>query len=415
MDARSASGPARGGASRPRPGALGALGVRFRQGELGALPVVLGLLLIAAVFRLANPYFLTPLNLTNLLVQIAGVGTIAVGVVLVLLLGEIDLSVGAVSGFCAAAMAVLSVKHGVPGPLAVASGLALGLGIGLAQGAWVTKLRVPSFVVTLAGYLGWQGALLWILGSTGTINLSDPFIVGLANARLPVWLGWVAAALAVAVLWVGGEWGRRRRAAAGLPARSATARAVRDAFISAAIIGAVWLMSVNRNPRGDPRIAGIPAGVAGFLVLVVALDRVTRRTRFGRWIYAVGGGAEAARRAGIPVDRIRTAVFALASGLAAAGGILAASRLFAVNQSSGGGDILLDAIAAAVIGGTSLFGGRGTTWSALLGALVIGAITNGMDLLAFASSARFVITGAVLLVAVTIDATARYRRERFGR
>jgi len=404
---------------RPTPGSASPkqrnrLRDRIQEGEIGTLPVLLGLVMIAAVFQLANHHFLTPLNLTNLFTQIAGVGTIAVGVVLVLLLGEIDLSVGAASGLCAAVMAVLSVKHGMPGWAAVMSGLAAGVLIGLLQGAWVTRLKVPSFVVTLAGYLGWQGALLWILGSTGTVNLVDPFIVNLVNSRLPVWAGWAVAGGAVALMAGVGFRARTRRAAAGLPPES-TPWVLLLSVRALVLLGAVAVMSVNRNPRVDPPIAGVPTGVAILVALVMLLDFVTRRTRFGRHVFAVGGYAEAARRAGISVDGTRIVVFALASGLAAAGGILAASRLYAVNQSSGGGDILLDAIAAAVIGGTSLFGGRGSTWSALLGALVIGAITNGMDLLAFSSSVRFMVTGAVLLVAVTLDAYARARREQFGR
>ncbi|HET6440150.1 MAG TPA: sugar ABC transporter permease [Anaeromyxobacter sp.] len=407
-------GGAAGAAPDKRPPLAARLADRIRHGDIGALPVILGLVAIAVVFRIANPFFLTPLNLTNLFLQIASIGAIATGVVLVLLLGEIDLSVGAVSGLCAAVMAVVVVNHGLPGWLGVVAGLLAGLLIGLFQGAWITKLRVPSFVVTLAGYLGWQGALLWILGNTGTVNLSDPFIVALVNSRLPVWLGWALAAATVLAMALG-EWrARMRRAGAGLPAEG-SGRVALVVLRSAVLLAAVLLMSLNRNPRGNPPIAGVPTGVFIVLVLIALLDFVTTRTRFGRYVFAVGGSAEAARRAGIPVDRVRIAVFALASGLAAAGGLLAASRLYAVNQSSGGGDVLLNAIAAAVIGGTSLFGGRGSTWSALLGALVIGAIANGMDLLAFASSVRFMITGAVLLAAVTLDSYARSRREQFGR
>jgi len=404
--------PARAGSPGRRDGRPRGFAPRL-QGDIGALPVLLGLLVIAIVFRIANPFFLTPGNLTNLLVQITPIGVIAIGIVLVLLLGEIDLSVGAVSGFCAAVMAVLSVRHGVPGWLAASLGIGTGLLIGLFQGVWTSVLRVPSFVVTLAGYLGWQGALLWILGSTGTVNLSDPLIVGLVNSRLPVWVGWALAATLVAVLWLSAWWGGARRRRAGLPP-GPSSRTALLALASAAVLGAVLMMSTNRNPRGDPPIVGVPTGVAILLLLIAAFDFVTRRTRFGRYVFAVGGSAEAARRAGIPVTRVRIAAFALGSGLSAAGGVLAASRLYAVNQSSGGGEVLLNAIAAAVIGGTSLFGGRGSTWSAFLGALVIGAIANGMDLLAFASSVRFMITGGVLLLAVTLDSYTRSRREKGG-
>jgi D-xylose transport system permease protein len=389
---------------------------RLAQGDVGSLPVILGLILIAIIFQLANNHFLSPVNLTNLLVQIAAVGTISVGIVLVLLIGEIDLSVGAVSGFTAGIMAVLSVKVGLPALIAMGGGILAGIAIGLLQGFWFAKIHVPSFVVTLAGYLGWQGALLYVLGSTGTINLTDPVIIGVANKLLPIWLGWVAAAVFVVVVAINLFSEQRRRSRAGLESESSLALLFRLVIIAAAVLAAVAIMSVNRNPvQGGRVISGVPAAVIFLIGFVVIFDQITRRTRFGRYIFAVGGNVEAARRAGINVDRIRIIVFMLCSGLAACGGILAGSRLLAVNQSSGSGDVLLNAIAAAVIGGTSLFGGRGSTWSALLGALVIGSIANGMDLLAFASSIKFMVTGAVLLLAVTLDAYTHSRREKTGR
>jgi D-xylose transport system permease protein len=392
--------------------AAGEIRRALAQRDLGSLPVALGLILIAAIFQAANRHFLTALNLTNLMVQIAAVGTIAVGIVLVLLIGEIDLSVGAVSGLCAAAMAVLSVKLGAPAPAAIGAGVLAGAAIGLLQGAWVAKLHVPSFVVTLAGLLGWQGALLYVLGDTGTINLSDPLITGIANARLPVAIGWLAGGLAIGAYGLGVLRERRQRIRAGLASESLAIAAGRVGLVAIGVLAAIGVMSVDRNPGGDIPIRGVPSAVLLFVGCIVVFDLVTRRTRFGRAIYAIGGNVEAARRAGIAVDRVRVGVFVLSSALAACGGILAGSRLFAVNQSSGGGDILLDSIAAAVIGGTSLFGGRGRVWSALLGALVIGSIANGMDLLAFSSSIKFMVTGAVLLVAVTIDAYTRSHRER---
>lgn len=387
---------------------------RFGHGDIGSLPVLLGLILIAIVFQIANPNFLTPLNLTNLMVQISAMGTISVGVVLILLLGEIDLAVGAVSGLSAAVMAVLSVKVGLPGYLAILAGIATGAAIGLFQGWWITKLHVPSFVVTLAGSLGWQGALLWVLGSTGTINLNDKLIVGLANTRLPVWAGWTIGGVVVLFFVLSSVLQRARRRRIGLPTQPSTALLFRTVIISVVVLFAIGLMSVNRNPRSTIPIMGVPTAVIILLALILLFSFITVRTQFGRSVFAVGGNAEAARRAGISVDRIRMMVFMLGSTLAAVGGILAGSRLYAVNQSSGGGDVLLNAIAAAVIGGTSLFGGRGSTWSALLGALVIGSIANGMDLLAFASSVRFMVTGAVLLLAVTLDSYTRARRELSG-
>jgi D-xylose transport system permease protein len=379
---------------------------RVSQGDLGSLPVIVGLVLIWLTFYLLNERFLSAVNLTNLMLQIAAMGTIAIGIVLVLLLGEIDLSAGVVSGLAAAVMAVLSVKLQWPPAVALAAGLAAGAAIGLFQGLWITRLRVPSFVVTLAGLLGWQGALLYVLGGTGTINLNDPLIVGLTGTFFAASIAWPVATLALvacAVVMIGA---RRRRAAAGLVLPPWRATLTRLGVVADAVLAAVAVFARDR---------GLPLAVLIFVGLVLLVDTLIRRTRFGRHVYAVGGNAEAARRAGIRVERIRTAIFALGSMLAAAGGILAASRLLAVNQSSGSGDVLLNAIAAAVIGGTSLFGGRGTAWSALLGALVIGSISNGMDLLALPSSVKFMVTGAVLLVAASIDAVSRRGRLAAGR
>ncbi|HZD56746.1 MAG TPA: hypothetical protein VE136_08495 [Anaerolineales bacterium] len=388
---------------------------RIAEGEIGSLPVLLGLILIAIIFQLANDNFLTPLNLTNLMVQIASTGTIAVGVVLVLLLGEIDLSIGWVSGFTAGIMAVLSVKQQQPAWIALGAAIAAGAGIGLLQGWWIAKLKVASFIVTLAGFLLWNGALLYILGQTGTINLNDPVIIAISNTNLPVWFGWVLGVGAMLVFAYTQVRERSRRAKAGIRFSSMPATIGKIILISAVVLLIVFLLNLNRNPRQGEPIQGIPSAMLIFLAFVIIFDLLTRKTAWGRYVFAVGGNAEAARRAGINVDRIRISVFILGSTLAACGGILAGSRLFAVNQSSGGGPELLNAIAAAVIGGTSLFGGRGNTWSALLGILVIGSISNGMNLLALESSIRFMVTGAVLLVAVTLDAYARSRREVSGR
>jgi D-xylose transport system permease protein len=390
------------------------LAQRLLHGDIGSLPVLFGLILIAIIFQLANPNFLSPLNLTNLLVQISAVGTMAVGVVLVLLIGEIDLSIGSVSGLTAAIMAVLSAKMGAPSWLAILAGILAGAAIGLLQGWWMAKLHVPSFVVTLAGFLGWQGALLYVLGSTGTVNLTDPLIVGIVNTRLPVALGWIIGIAFIVGLGFTAFRERARRHRKGVSNQPMVLIVGRLASIAVLVLAAVALMSVDRNPSHTIPIMGVPSAVLLLIGCVVLFDYITRRTKFGRYIFAVGGNAEAARRAGINVERIRISVFILSSTLAACGGILAASRLFAVNQSSGSGDVLLNAIAAAVIGGTSLFGGRGSVWSALLGALVIGSIANGMDLLAFASSIRFMVTGGVLLIAVTLDSYTRSRREASG-
>ena len=379
---------------------------RLGQGELGSLPVLVGVAVIWAIFAIANPNFLTPGNLTNLVLQLAATGTISLGVVLVLLLGEIDLSVGAVSGVTAAVVAVLNVDHGVAGWLAILIGLAAGAAIGALQGFWVTRFRIPAFVVTLAGLLAWTGALLLVLGDTGTVNLTDSTIVGLANTFFIPLYAWLLALLVAAGYAAAKLLERRRRVAAGLPIPPLRTIVTRMVVLTAGALAAAAVLAADR---------GLPLALVIFTGMVALVDLLIRRTRFGRHVLSVGGNAEAARRAGIRFDKVRLVVFTLASTLAAAGGILAASRLFAVSQSSGASDTLLNAIAAAVIGGTSLWGGRGSAYSALLGGLVIFSISNGMDLLGVQSSTKFIVTGAVLLLAATVDAVSRRGRQAAGR
>jgi D-xylose transport system permease protein len=379
---------------------------KLAQGELGSLRVLIVLAVIWIVFTIANSSFLTAINLTNLALQTAGMGMISVGVVLVLLLGEIDLSVGAVSGVCGAIVAVLNVKNGWNPYLAMIAGLLAGALIGLLQGTIATRFDIPSFVVTLAGLLVWQGLQLKVLGETGTVNITDPAITNLAGAFLADWLGWLVAIAASAAIAAGALLRRRRRAAAGLETQPVPTLVIAVAAPIVAILIAVWVVNQDR---------GVPVSLIILVGAVVLFAVVTTRTTFGRHIYAVGGNAEASRRAGIEVAWIRTAVFVLASTLAAGGGILLAARLLAVNQSSGGSDLLLDAIAGPVIAGVSLFGGRGSVWAALLGALVIQSISNGMDLLALESSVKFMVTGGVLIGAVTLDAISRKRRRAVGR
>jgi len=372
------------------------------RGELASVRVLIGIAVIWTIFQLANDRFLSAVNLSNLSLQIAATATISVGVVLVLLLGEIDLSVGAVSGLAAGVMAVLSVKEGLDPGLAIVAGLLVGTLIGFFNGLLVTTFGIPSFVVTLAGLLAWQGALLAVLGDTGSVNLPPSVITDLTGTFFEPAIGWglgiaAAAAYGVNVLMAG-----RRRAAAGLEPEPLAPGIARALLVAAAIIAAVAILNADR---------GVPLAIVIVIVLMAAFTFITERTRYGRHIFAVGGNAEAARRAGIRIKRIKISVFALASTLAAFGGILAASRLLAVNQNSGSGDVLLLAIAGPVIAGTSLFGGRGFIWSALLGAIVIGSIANGMDLLGLDSDVKFMITGAVLLAAVTIDAATRLRRQ----
>lgn len=369
--------------------------------DLSVLPILLGIVLIWAIFQVANYHFLSPLNLTNLMLQIAALGAITVGIIPVLLLGDLDLSVGSVSGLCAGIMAVLNVKAGWPGWLAILIGLIAGALIGTLQGYLIVKIKLPAFIVTLAGMLGWSGALLLVLGATGTVNIRNKTILGLAGTFFPAYVGWIIAAIAIVALFISLFSARKSRLRNGLKVTPLALLLGKGIAISALIIATVIVMNGNR---------GVPLVVLIFVGLVLIFDIILKRTKFGRYIYAVGGSADAARRASINVDRIRIAVFSIAGLMAAVGGILAASRLMAVNQASGGGELQMDTIAAGVIGGTSLFGGVGNIWSALIGTIVIGSISNGMDLLAFPSSIKFIITAVVLVVSVTIDAVTKRRR-----
>ena len=362
---------------------------RVRGGDLGAIPVVVGLALIWTIFQILNPTFLSSANLVNLAMQSAALGTIALGVVLVLLLAQIDLSVGSLSGLAAAILAVTFTQLGWPLIAAIAAALAAGAIFGLFYGFLLTRFGVPSFVITLAGLLGVLGLQLWVLGKLGSINIPfDSWIVQFAQLMfLPAWLSYVLAGVAT-LAYVGTHLSlANRRSRAGLLPESRTAILLRGALMIVALLFGAWYLNTDR---------GIGLMFLLFIVLVIAVDFALKRTRWGRSIYAVGGNVEAARRAGIRVDRVYISVFMVSATLAALGGILAASRLAAANQSSGGGDTNLTAIAAAVIGGASLFGGRGSAWSALLGIVVIQSISSGLTLLSLDSSVRYMVTGAVL-------------------
>jgi D-xylose transport system permease protein len=379
---------------------------RFVQGDLAELRVVIVLAVIWLIFYVQEDRFLSSVNLTNLVLQATAVGLVAVGVVLVLLLGEIDLSVGAVSGLCAAIMAVLAEKQGWSPYLAIGVAVLTGTAIGLFQGSVFTTFGIPSFVVTLAGLLAWPGAQLEVLGETGTVNITDPKITGLTNTFYSDTVGWIFALIAIGAFAGLSLLGRQRRIRADLPAPPLSTVVIRIALVAAAVLVAIWVLNDDR---------GLPLAVLILLGFVLLFYYITTRTTFGRHIFAVGGNAEAARRAGINVQWVRIVVFMIASTMAAVGGIMAASRLLAVNQSSGSGDFLLLAIAAPVIAGTSLFGGRGSVWHALLGALVIQSISNGMDLLGLGTPVKFMVTGGVLLAAVVVDAIARRQRQAAGR
>jgi D-xylose transport system permease protein len=388
-------------------GTIGGLFARMRGGDLGAAPVIVGLAVIWVVFQLLNPVFLSPRNLGLLTMQSAAVGTIALGVVLVLLLGEIDLSVGSVSGLAAAVLAVSFVQLQWPLVLALLGAVLAGCLVGLLYGFLYTRFGLPSFVITLAGLLGFLGLQLWVLGDTGSIGLPfDSWIVQFAQQMfLPAWASYLVAVLSVAAYaWVLLR-RARRRAAADLVSQSYLEIGIRSGVLLALLVLAAWYLNLDR---------GVGLMFLFFIALVVAMNALLTRTRWGRAVFAVGGSVEAARRAGIRVDRIYLSVFMMCSMLAAVGGILAAARLGNVNQGSGGGDANLNAIAAAVIGGTSLFGGRGSAFSALLGIIVIQSISSGLTLLSLDASVRFMITGVVLVLAVIIDSISRRTRAATG-
>lgn len=381
---------------------------RMRGGDLGSLPVVVGLAVIVVVFQTLNPTFLSSFNLVSLAAQIASTGIIAAGIVLVLMLGEIDLSVGSVSGVAAAVLAVANVGHGMSAALAILLAVACGSVIGLIHGLVFTRIGVPSFVVTLAGLLVWLGVQQRVLGPKGTINLPvGGWLTEVGQfAYLPPALGYLLALVTVAGYVASALRTRARRSVARLTVPPLWLPLGRGAVLAAVLLFMVHALSADR---------GVPWIFVLFVLVVGVTDWVLHRTRYGRSVFAIGGNIEAARRAGIKVDLVRTSVFVVGSTLAALGGVVGAMRAGSAGLDTGGGDVLINAIAAAVIGGTSLFGGRTRMYSALLGMLVIGSISNGLNLLSLSSDVRYVITGSVLLAAVIIDAASQRTRRHAGR
>ena len=380
--------------------------LRMKAGDSGVLPVIAGLILISVLFHSLNSNFLTAPNVVNLLVQGAPYMLLAMGMIFALLLGEIDLSIGFVSGIGGTVMAEL-VKNSVGWPwwAAILAGLATCAAIGLFQGTIITRLGLPSFVVTLAGLLGFQGVLLLILGSGGSLSINDNVINDLASGNLTPAASWIVM-LGIVGLFALTTWVREgRRRASGLVAPPVSLTLVKIGGAFAAGIALVLVCNTNRG-RLVP-IRGVPWVVLIVLGVLVLWTVLLGRTKFGRYVYAIGGNAEAARRAGVNLAAIRTLCFALASFTAGIAGIVYASRLRSVSTSLDGGTLVLYAVAAAVIGGTSLFGGRGKAVHGVLGGLVIAAIDNGMGLQGYSAASKYVVTAIVLLAAVTIDAVAR--------
>ncbi len=384
---------------------------RVRTGDLGALPVIIGLLIISVIFQIISPIFLGAENIgTIILLYCAPVGVIAVGIVLVLLLGQIDLSVGSMSGLAAAIFAVVYINGHLPEWLVIIIALAIGVLVGLVYGFLFIRFSVPSFVITLAGLLSLLGVQLAVLGPVGDFNIpTTSFIVQLGQAwYLPPVIAYILVVISAGGYFLAGVLRIRARDKAGLSTPGYTGLIVRAALLLVGL--AVLVTYLDSYVNG-----GVATSFAFLVVLVVIMNYALTRTRWGRDVFAVGGNVEAARRAGIRVNRVYLSVFVLTSFFAALGGLMAMGQLGEATQSSGTGNVNLDAIAAAVIGGTSLFGGRGSAWSALLGILVIEAIQSGLDLMNLNADWQFIITGLVLLVAVVVDSLSRRSRVAAGR
>lgn len=394
--------------------AFTAYGNRIRGGDMGALPAVLGLVVLFVVFSLASGSFLTALNMANLITQAGAICVLAMALVPVLLMGDIDLSAG-VAGAVAAAIAALAIRdQGLPWYVAVLAAIVAGMVIGLAIGFLVAKVGIPSFVVTLAFFLALQGVTLRLIGQGGSVRVDDPVIRGLTITNVPVLAGWVIAAGIVMGFAALSLLRYRSQVARDLQHQPLGVIALKIVGMAVIVLGVTAVLSVNRSRNPNFPIEGVPYVLPLVALLLIFWTFVLTKTRYGRHVYAVGGNREAARRAGINVDRIRISVFVICSSMAAVSGIIAASNAGSVSPSSGAGNTLLYAVGAAVIGGTSLFGGKGQARDAVIGGVVIATIANGLGLLNQASYINFLVTGAVLLLAAGVDAVSRRRRSASG-
>jgi D-xylose transport system permease protein len=388
---------------------------RIRGGDLGSLPAVLGLVVLCIIFGAARDTFLSALNIGNLFNQGAQVIFIAMGLVFVLLLGEIDLSAGYSSGVCGAVMAILLTNHGMAWYVAIPAALVTGVVIGFLLGFLVAKVGIPSFVVTLAGFLGFQGVLLLLLKGGINVSIADKFTVALNNNNLSVLWSWIFCAVVV-VGFAAVQFNTvRSRVARGLTSDPIGIILMRLTGVAIIAVAATLLLTQERaiNPAINS-LKGIPIVVPIIGFFFVVWTFVLGRTTYGRHVYAVGGNTEAARRAGIPVDRIRISVFVIGSFMASVGGIIQVSRAASVDPNTGGSNVLLYAVGAAVIGGTSLFGGKGKIVNAVIGGAVIAVINNGMVLLGLKDGVRYIVTGIILLVAASVDALSRRRAAASG-
>ncbi len=390
---------------------------KIRGGDVGSLPAILGLVVLVIVFTILKPQsFANPFNFANLINQASAVVVIAMGLVFVLLLGEIDLSAGYTAGTCAAVMAILLTNHDVNWLVSILGGIATGAVIGAVIGLLVARLGIPSFVVTLALFLGLQGMMLVLIGEGGSIGVRDNKIIAIMNDNLPVWLGWT-----ITVVGVGGYaaltfLSTSSRRAKGLHADPPLLWAIKTGTLAVIAVAFTAYLSQERSRKvAVASVKGVPIVVLVLLGLLVVLTFMLTRTSWGRHIYAVGGNAEAARRAGINVANIRLTAFMTCSMLAAIAGVLLASRNNGVQPNTGGASTLLYAVGAAVIGGTSLFGGKGRVLDAIVGGFVVAVIDNGMLLLQRPQGQVFIVTGVVLLLAASVDAISRRRAQASGR
>jgi D-xylose transport system permease protein len=388
---------------------------RLRGGDMGSLPAILGLVFLFIVFASLNDKFLTTYNMANLVVQAGSICVMAMGIVFVLLIGEIDLSAGVAGGASATIIALMLIDYDWTWWAATLAGVAVGAVIGLAIGSLVAFLGIPSFVVTLAFFLALQAVPLKLIGAGGSLRFNDPVLRGLSIKNVPVTAGWIAAILIVVAFAALSLWRYRSLSAKGLVHKPLGLVGIQIAVLAVIVLGLTALLSANRAP--NPLlfdISGIPWVLPVVIALLLFWTFVLNKTRFGRHLYAVGGNSEAARRAGINVQRVRISAFVICSSMAALSGLLLASYVGKVSPGSGGGNVLLYAVGAAVIGGTSLFGGRGRAIDAVIGGLVIATIPNGLGLLNQASYINFLVTGAVLLLAASVDAISRRRRSSAG-
>ncbi len=386
----------------------------IRHGRMGSLPAIIGFFVLVTLFTFLSPVFFTELNFANLLQQAAPLIILAMGLVFILLIAEIDLSAGVTSGLVSAIFVVTLKNFGIPWWLAIILSLLVGVAIGLIIGLMVAKVGIPSFVVTLAAFLAFQGLQLMVIGQGGLYRVESPTILSLENGNLSVVFGWALAIFLVGYVYVNGLYARRRRRKNGHANRAITVLYFQVIGTALVVFSSVYFLSLHRGSNPQVQIQGVPVAVLVVLVVIIPSSYLLNKTPFGIHVYAVGGNPEGARRAGINVGKLRIIIFMIGSGLASISGLMAASRVGTVDASAGR-TVVLSGVAAAVVGGVSLFGGRGRLTDAVIGGLVIAVIDNGLGLLNLPSGLNLAVTGAVLLMAATADALSRKHGNLTGR